>query len=219
MLVKDLSLENLPQIKLSDKVGYVLELMYQYQVQEFPVVDEGKYVGIINEEVLLSNDDTIAISETDIKMNGNAVRETDHFLKAVMIAASTDKLFIPVVDAENKYLGVVTTEKLLKAIAAFMQLVDPGAIIVLEQDLVQYSFSEICRLVESNDAQITQMNTSGDQENGKLTITIKVNKQEVSDLVSTFQRHDYVVKYYFGEELYANELKRNYENLIHYLNM
>ncbi len=50
-------------------------------------------------------------------------------------------------------------------------------------------------------------------------ITLKVNKLEVSDIVATFQRYDYQVKYYFGEELYANELKSNYENLMSYLNV
>jgi hypothetical protein len=41
----------------------------------------------------------------------------------------------------------------------------------------------------------------------------------VSDLISTFQRYEYNVKYYFGEELYENELKTNYDNLMNYLNI
>ena len=44
-----------------------------------------------------------------------------------------------------------------------------------------------------------------------------INKMEVSDIVATFQRYDYNVKHYFGEELYENELKSNYDNLMNYL--
>ena len=47
-----------------------------------------------------------------------------------------------------------------------MSLNEPGGIIVLEMDPKQYSFNEISKLVETNDAQITQLNTSTDSETG-----------------------------------------------------
>ena len=50
-------------------------------------------------------------------------------------------------------------------------------------------------------------------------VTIKVNKFEISDIVATFQRYEYTVKYYFGEELYENELRNNYDHLMNYLNI
>jgi len=88
---------------------------------------------------------------------------------------------------------------------------------VLEMESNQYSFNEISKLVGANDAQITQLNTSNDAETGMMQVTIRINKPEVSDIVATFQRYDYNVKYFFGEELYANELKTNYDNLMNYL--
>ncbi len=122
-------------------------------------------------------------------------------------------------DNGGKLTGIIETSHLLQDIADFMQINEPGALVVLEVDQQQYSFSEICRLVESNDAQITQLNTSRDPETGKMLITLKVNKLEISDIVATFQRYEYNVKHYFGEELYTNELKSNYENLMSYLNV
>ena len=52
---------------------------------------------------------------------------------------------------------------------------------------------------------------------GIMQVTIRINKAEVSDIVASFQRYDYNVKYFFGEELYANELRSNYDNLMNYL--
>ena len=80
-----------------------------------------------------------------------------------------------------------------------------------------YSFNEISRLIESNEAQIKQLNTNVDPLTGLMEVTIKINKLEVSDIVASFQRHEYNVKYYFGEELFENELKTNYDNLMNYL--
>jgi len=96
---------------------------------------------------------------------------------------------------------------------------DIGGIIVLEMDKVSFSFSEISKLVETNDAQITQLNTYTDTYSGNFYITLRINKLEISDIVATFQRYEYQVKYYFGEELYENELRNNYDHLMNYLNI
>ena len=49
--------------------------------------------------------------------------------------------------------------ELLKAAAQFTGAEEPGAVIVLEMERKSYSFGEISRLVETNDAYITQFNT------------------------------------------------------------
>ena len=138
------------------------------------------------------------------------------FLKAIQTAVVNKLSIVPVVE-EKQLLGIVTYNDLLRNASEFMSLSQPGALIVLEIDSRSYSFTEINRIVESNDAQITQLNTYTDTETGLMQVTIRVNKIEVSDLLSTFQRYEYNVKYYFGEELYENELKTNYENLMYYL--
>jgi hypothetical protein len=84
---------------------------------------------------------------------------------------------------------------------------------------LSFSFSEIGKLVETNDAQITQLNTWPDPQSGNFYIVLRINKQEISDIVATFQRYEYQVKYYFGEELYENELRSNYDHLMNYLNI
>ncbi len=99
----------------------------------------------------------------------------------------------------------------------FMSLNDPGGLIVLEIEGKDYSFNELNRIVESNDAQITQLNSFTDLETGTIQVTIRINKVEISDIITTLQRYEYSIKYYFGEELYENELRSNYDNLMHYL--
>jgi len=90
---------------------------------------------------------------------------------------------------------------------------------VLELERKAYAFGEINRLVESNDAIITQINTAIDPASQIMVVTLRINKNEVSDVVATLQRHDYNVKYYHGEELYRNELQTNLEHLMNYLSI
>ena len=124
---------------------------------------------------------------------------------------------VPVITEENELVGSLAYTDLLKYASEFMSLNEPGGLIVLEMESNQYSFNEISKLIETNDAQITQLNTSNNAETGMMQVTIRINKPDVADIVAAFQRYEYTIKYFFGEELYTNELRSNYDNLMNYL--
>jgi len=218
MLTGELQSQHLPYLHLSDKVYEALRLMNDNQVTHLPVVEGEKFVGIISEDDLLQVENENAELITLQQSFGNtSVKSDEHFLKAIQVAAENGLSVVPVVDKENDLAGAVAYSDLLKHASEFMSLKEPGGLIVLEVESNQYSFNEISKLVETNDAQITQLNTSNDSETGMMQVTIRINKAEISDIVATFQRYEYNVKYYFGEEVYVNELRNNYDNLMNYL--
>ncbi len=216
MLTRDLISNAIPYLHKEDTVYHALQLMNDYHVAHLPVVEDEHYLGIISEEQLLQSDEESRLTELQITDGTSSVQANEHFLKAIQTAVAHKLSIVPVVE-EKQLLGIVTYNDLLRNASEFMSLNQPGALVVLEIDSRNYSFTEINRIVESNDAQITQLNTFTDTVNGGLQVTIRVSKLEVSDIVSTFQRYEYNVKYYFGEELYENELRSNYDNLMHYL--
>lgn len=218
MLTSELQYQTLPYLHLHDKISLALQMMNDNHVTHLPIVDGDKYIGIVSEEDLLQTDNDHAELKTLQQSFGNAsVKNDEHFLKAIQVAVENGLSVVPVVNNENELTGVVAYTDLLKHASEFMSVNDPGGLIVLEMESNQYAFNEISKLVETNDAQITQLNTSINPDTGMMMVTIKVNKPEISDIVATFQRYDYNVKYYFGEELYENELRNNYKNLMNYL--
>jgi acetoin utilization protein AcuB len=218
MLTRELSSQTLPVLRLQDKVYQALELMNDNRVTHLPVVDGDKYIGILSEEdLMLAENDHSTIDTLEQSFFNVSVKEDEHFLKAIQVAAENGLSVVPVVSEENDLVGSVAYNDLLKFSSEFMSLSEPGGLIVVEMESNQYSFNEISKLVETNDAQITQLNTSNDAETGLMQVTIRINKPEVSDIVAAFQRHEYNVKYFFGEELYTNELRSNYDNLMNYL--
>lgn len=216
MLTRDLISNSIPYLHKEDKVHHALQLMNDYHVAHLPVVENDNYLGMISEELLLQSDDENTLMELPISDGSTSVQANDHFLKAIQTAVVNKLSVVPVVQ-EKQLLGIVTYNDLLRNASEFMSLNQPGGLIVLEIDSSNYSFTEINRIIESNDAQITQLNTSTDPESGITHVTIRVSKVEVSDIISTFQRYEYNVKYYFGEELFENELRTNYDNLMNYL--
>jgi acetoin utilization protein AcuB len=218
MLTRELQSQTLPGLHLHDKVHQALQLMNDNHVTHLPIVEDDKYVGIISEEDLLqAENDNDQLKDLQQSFASVSVREDAHFLKAIQLAAENGISIVPVVNEDNELVATVAYNDLLKHASEFMSLNEPGGLIVLEMESNQYSFAEISKLVETNDAQITQLNSSNDQETGMMQVTIRINKPEVSDVVATFQRYEYNVKYFFGEELYVNELRSNYDNLMNYL--
>lgn len=218
MLTRDLISNTIPYLHKDDTVFHALQLMNDYHVAHLPVVEDEHYLGIISEELLLQSDEESKLTELPIADGATSVQANEHFLKAIQTAVTNKLSIVPVVE-EKQLLGIVTYNDLLRNASEFMSLGQPGALVVLEIDNYNYSITEINRIVESVGAQITQLNTFTDPESGTTQVTIRINKMEVSDLISTFQRYEYNVKYYFGEELYENELKTNYDNLMNYLNV
>jgi CBS domain-containing protein len=218
MLTRELQTQTLPYLHLSDKVYQALEMMNENHVEHLPIVDGDKYLGMLSEDDLSQAENEHATLEQFKQSISNpSVKEGEHVLKAIQVAVQNGLTVVPIVGDENELVGVVTYADLLKYSSEFMSLNEPGGLIVLEIESKNYSFNEISRLVESNDAQIKQLNTNVDPETGLMEVTLKLNKTEISDIVSTFQRHEYNVKYYFGEELFENELRTNYDNLMNYL--
>lgn len=218
MLTRELLSQTLPYLHLTDKVYQALQLMNDNQVTHLPVVQGEKYTGLIGEDdLLLAENDNDTLDTLQQSFASLSVKENDHFLKAVQVAAENALSVVPVVTEDDEMAGTITYNELLKYASGFMSLNEPGGLIVLEMESNQYSFKEISKLIETNDAQITQLNTSNDAESGMMQVTIRVNKPEISDIIATFQRYEYNIKYFLGEEQYANELKSNYDNLMNYL--
>jgi acetoin utilization protein AcuB len=219
MLASQILHTGFPVVHLIDKVSFALQLMDEYDVQHLCVMNDEHYMGLVAKSDLLDVDESGIIATIEAYLLPLSIKGEVHFLEALKMASEREITLVPVVNEQLELLGVITTATLLHQLSRFVGTEEKGGLIVLEISKRNYSFGEISRLVETNDALITQCNTFIEPETGLVIITLKVNKIEVSAIVSTFQRYEYVVRYYFGEEAFLNELKDNYNHLLAYLNV
>jgi acetoin utilization protein AcuB len=217
MLANQLITNTYPTVDSDDKVSLALQLMEDFDIHHIAVVDNKKYLGLVSKDDLLDVDDETHLAVLRNDFFTKSVKNNEHFLSALKLASQNVLSMVPVVTNEQEWVGAVTCQELLKAATAFTGAEEQGAVIVLEMERKNYSFGEISRLVETNDAYITQFNTSAEADTGLLLVTFKINKIEISDIISTFQRYDYTIRYFIGEEHYENELRYNYDNLMTYL--
>ena len=205
---------------LNDPVSQALDLMADFHVMHLPVVVEDKLAGLVSEDGLLNiEDDTTRLAQLQSSFSKTAAHADSFFFEAIQMVNESGLTVIPVIAGESEYVGSIIATDLLKQLSKISGVNDTGGVITLEMEKVSFSFSEISKLVETNDAQITQLNTYTDTHSGNFYITLRINKLEISDIDATFQRYEYQVKFYFGEELYENELRNNYDHLMNYLNI
>lgn len=220
MLTANLINNNIPRLKPQDSLAKALQLISDFKVTHLPVVSENKFLGLISEEDLLDvEDQKVTIELLQDSLLHAAVQDHAHFLIAVNCSIQFDTNVVPVINKQNEYIGVITTADLLMALANFSGANEIGGIIALEMERSQFSISEISRIVESNDCTILHLNTTVHPETGMLTVTIHLNKREISTVIATFERYDYHVSYNFGVENFENEIDSNYRNFMHYLDI
>ncbi len=220
MLTVELINQNIPRLQLQDTVGKALQLISDYKLTHLPVVADDKLLGLLAEEDLLdAEDDKMLVEMLQDSFVNAFTADNVHFLTAVNVATQFETSVVPVVAEDRELLGVITTTDLLKAMGNFAGANEIGGIIMLEMERSQFAISEISRLVESNDASILHLNTMVHPETGLLTVTLHLNKKEIAAIIATFERYEYDVIYFFGDENFENEIHSNYRHLMTYLDI
>jgi len=210
---------DIPYLNPEDSVSLAKDIMLEHHVAHLPVVSENKLLGIIDEDSLLDASDDAQMQHLQTMFSHASVQGVGHMLDTLHICSEFQLTLVPVLTEESDYLGSIAALDLIRYTDKIIGAGNPGAIIVLEMDRVNFAFSEIIKLVETNDAQVTQLNTYTEPGTSSFFITLRINKMEVSDIIATFQRYEYKIKYYFGEEQYENELRSNYNHLMNYLSI
>ncbi|MEJ7820878.1 MAG: CBS domain-containing protein [Chitinophagaceae bacterium] len=220
MLAIELNNNIIPRLQLEDTVGKALQLINDFKVSHLPVVSEEKYLGLISEDDLLDAENkTMHIQSLQDDFIDISIKENEHFLQAVNISNQYQTSVVPVVNEEKEFLGSISGQNLLRTLGNFSGATEIGGIIVFEMERSQFIISEISRIVESNEATILHLNTTVQPETGLLIVTIHINKKELSMIVAAFERYEYDVLYYFGEEKFENEIHSNYRHLMNYLDI
>ncbi len=220
MLTAELINNNIPRLQLQDSVSKALQLINDFRVTHLPVVAEEKYLGMISEDDLLDvEEEKGTIEFLQENFVPAFVKENEHFLNAVKCSNQFETTIVPVTNEERELVGVITVTDLLKALGDFSGANEIGGIIVMEMERSQFAISEISRIVESNDSTVLHLNTTIQPDTGLLTVSLHLNKKEIAAIVSAFERYDYDIIYYFGDEKFENEIHSNYRHLMSYLDI
>ena len=219
MLAATITVQGFPLLQLEDKVSFALQCMDDFDVQELAVVKDDYFLGLVQKADLLDTDASLALMVLSDQFKKIMLLDTAHFLIALDLFSKHQLSILPVLNEQQECIGMIPRKSLNDALAKFLGVDVPGAIIVLSVAPYQYSLAEMSRLVESNNAQIVQLNSYYDETNGAMIITLKINKDEAQAIIATFQRYDYQLVQYFGKTPLHNDIEAHYHHLMNYLDV
>lgn len=220
MIVDALISDTVPSVKSSDSVGRALDWMGEFKLSQLPIVDERKYVGMVTEDELLDAGD-MESSVGDLRHSlweSTYIYQGNHAYDAIEIMNKFKLEVLPVLDEERQFLGVVTIRDLLHYMGQMFAVHEPGGIIVLEIPENSYVPSELGRIAESADAKILSLYLSQDAQQ-RMQVTLKLNIEDLSRLEASFERFNYKIILTYHKAAHRDDLQRNYEAFLKYLDI
>lgn len=220
MYIGEIIAQNYFDVKSEDSIGFTLDKMSELHTSQLSVVSNQDFSGIITEDQLLSaDDDSLPIGSLMVSLRFVYLYEYQHVYDALQYMDAHQLTILPVLDKENRYMGVVTATGLLSAVNDTLGNREPGAIIVLELGKSDVSFSHIAHIFESENVRILNTAIRDIADSTKIEMTIKVDKQNISTVVASLWRFDYVVKATFNDGSQDSDIKERYDILMNYLNL
>ena len=220
MKAVDLIHNDVPPILPEESMEKALSWMDEFKVKHLPVVKDGKYLGLISDEMILDHN-TLSDDISQLSLMGRqyAVKRTAHMYKVIHLMSSHLLTLVPVVDDQYDFFGSISSNHLMKMIALHTGFNQSGAVIVLQINDFDYQMSQIAQIVESNNAKILGFYTESFHDSNQLRVTIKLNQSKLGPVLQTFSRYDYHVYEIFTDDETTNEYQDRYDHLMNYLNI
>jgi len=221
MLAQELISSNFKPLSYSNTGEGALFAMHELNVNQMPVIENGLYVGIISlEEIMLSKHLGDSLQEIHTSLKRPYVHQSSHLFDVMKAALEYNVRIVPVLaDEDDSYLGVISAESCLKAFSELNSIVDEGGIIELIVPVKDFTLTEVVRIVESNNVHVLACYTNIDQVSSMVNVTIKTNSNELSAVISSFERYGYEIKGFYHEQEYSEDLKDRYDALMRFINV
>lgn len=181
-----------------------------------PVVKEGVFMGNISENDAFCFEITKALSDFQYALEPFYVSANTNWLDILEAFALHKSNIMPVLGKDNQYLGYYELGDIMSLFNNTPFLNESGAIVTVEKGIQDYSFSQICQIVESNGTRIFGLFISK-IDNDLVQITVKVGQTSLNNIVQSFRRYNYTVVSQHDEDKFLESLQERSNYLDKYL--
>lgn len=221
MIAIELINPNIPTLNVDDSITRASTIMDAQDVHQLPVLKEGIFKGFLVDEMLYNIiSEESSVGDYPLSAANCITYSEQHFYEVLRTMSACEYGMLAVLDKEDKYIGTITYDELFQAFANTYGVQTPGSIIVLSLKQMDYTLSEIARLVESENAKVLACHLETVQgDHNHLQVTLKLDKTNVSHIVSTLGRFNYNVIGLYQQETVVSYEKERLDALMKYLDI
>lgn len=199
-------------------VGELQTIFKQLTYSHVPVLKDQVYLGCLSETDVYCFEPQQVVSEVLYAIEGFFVRDSSMWLDVLEAFAQNNSNIMPVLDAENNYVGYYQLIDIISLFNRTPFFSEPGGIIVIEKGYTDFSFSQISQIVESNNAKLLGAFISK-TENDLSQITLKIGNVGLSTILQEFRRYGYTIISGHEDDTFLRTLKERSAYLDTYLNL
>lgn len=207
-------------VSTKDRGTTVLSLMSEFRVSQLPVVDNNTLLGLVSEDDIYNmNDENNKIEAILNTLSTHSMTTENDVFEIIQKLDKNNITLLPLI-SEDKYIGCVTEASVVKALASIIAVKEGGSLIILEMKKEDYQMSEISQIIESNNAKILSSYITNTSDNEKISVSLKLNIDNLNAIKQTFERYNYLVSAHYQPTDTSNDstLSDRYEGLMRYLN-
>ena len=216
----DLITQEIPPLRPTDTVGRAMDWMEEFKVSHLPVVENQRLLGLVHDEALVDRNDLKAEVRSIVDaVEPPYVRGGQHIYDVMKLMSERGLSVLPVLDMTGVYLGAISEREALKKLAEITNIREPGSVVVLEMNQNDYSLQEIARIVEGSDGKLLSVYSHTLADSTRVEITLKINREDISDILRTFERYEYFVKNTYQGSTFHDDLRGRYDSLMRYIDL
>ena len=205
-------------LQVSDAVSDAADLFLDVDYTHFPILDQDVFLGSISKEDTDLFSDTDAINDHKYNLTRFFVRNDMNWFDVLEEFSKNHTNLLPVLDDKNNYLGFYKLDDVLHFFNETTFVKEDGSTIVIEKETADFTFSQICQIVESNGAKLLGVFISY-KSTTKTEITLKISQNNFNEIMQTFRRYNYTILSEHQEDAYLADLKERSDYLNKYLNI
>ncbi len=192
-------------------------LIQDYKLSHVPVVEKKIFKGVLSEQCFEEHEDK-TLKELLPLLEKFSLTPSQTIFQAINLFRLYDANFIPVVSEDEQYLGYVTIEDVLGELSKSPTISEPGALLIVETNLKDYSMSEVSKIVESNNTRIYGMNIHRFMED-RIQILLKISDVNIDSVIETFERFNYTLIFKSSSTEKDNFLQDRYNQFMKFLDI
>ena len=203
--------------KLSYSTERLLQMVQEMKLTHLPIFDGLAYVGNIAEEDLVEL--TFSDGEdnlTDFTENFY-ITEDQTIFDAIQLMYTNHSNILPVLSKEHKYIGLVTEQSLIEAMAKFPFISEVAVSMVVSIASKDLSMSVITNIIESNNGKVFGLMMI-DEVDDQVNVLVRFSSSNLLSIGETFERYGYQVVQKFYNDEKQELLQNRYAQLLKYMN-
>jgi len=212
-------LKKIKPFTLESKVEAVKLFFKETAFSHFPVVENNKLLGLISKIDI----DEIEADEQNLEDFSYLIKlfftlQSENLLELIKAFAANEANIVPVIKDDHTYLGYLDLIDILHVYNETPFLNNEGVVLQLEKEILDFSFSQVCQIVETNNGKVSGLFIS-ETSGAIVKITLKFSARDINEIIQAFRRYNYTVLSKHKEDFYLEELKERSDYLQKYLNI